>query len=208
VGNGTCRGCASRLDSIYRPNQLTEVGHNGITLGNANVGIIGPQYPAFPDEPAIPSLEGAYSAIIQDGGYAYEGAQPASIAQTGLIPSWAKSVQFESELQLGQIGATLTNSLFVSIGGQTLSLVALSNSSTNVLFGCDVSAFAASVEELRFTMGTNYGNALILLDAITFSPEAVPEPSTWCLFSFGVGGLICWCRARGKDRLTRWGVRE
>ena len=77
---------------------------------------------------------------------------------------------------------------------QSVPVVPLSND----LFGCDISAFAGLEEELRFTMVTNYGNALILLDGITFSPETIPEPSTLSLVILGVAGLICWPRTRRR----------
>src|SRR5436309_15640808 len=43
-------------------NQLTEVGHNLITIGGADVGIWGPNY-GF----GFPPLQGAYTAILQPG---------------------------------------------------------------------------------------------------------------------------------------------
>ena len=173
-------------------NIQTSVAHNGVTLGNANVGVLGPDYlsPAF--GPEIRALEGLYTAVLQDGGTPNQGAQPASIAQTGLIPSWAKSVQFEGTLQLG--GPTFKDNLAVMVGGQNEAIVPLGNN----FYTCDVSAFAGLEEELRFTMVTNYGHALILLDAITFSPTAIPEPSALCLLILGIAGLICWPRTRRR----------
>src|ERR1051326_6184287 len=90
-------------------NQLTQVGHNVITLGGANVGVLGPEYYTLQFTQA---LQGSYSAIIQAGGFDNQGLA-ASIAQTGLFPSSAKSIQFIGTLQFSQ--PIFTNSLFVTI---------------------------------------------------------------------------------------------
>jgi len=160
-------------------NQLSQVGHNAITLGAANVGILGPQYP-FDTQP----LQGAYTAILQPGAFDGQGL-PASIAQTGLIPAWAKSMQF-----LAFLG--YTNDLVVTIGGQSTPVVPLGSGS----FGCDVSAFEGLTEELRFTITDADGNDLNLLDAITFSMESIPEPSSLLLTALGGVSLIVFLRRR------------
>jgi hypothetical protein len=168
-------------------NELTQVGHNAISLGGANVGVLGPTN-------AFQPLQGSYSAILQAGGVVGNPGDPASIAQTGLIPASAKSVQFEGTLQLQERGAVFTNSLFVTIGDQNVTVVPLGND----IYGCDVSAFANSTEDLEFTMSGAFGNALILLDAITFSPEAIPEPSSLSLVLVGVACLVFWQAARRR----------
>jgi hypothetical protein len=156
-------------------NQLTQVGHNAITLGDANVGILGPQYP-FDTYP----LQGAYTAILQPGALDGQGLS-ASIAQTGLIPASANSMRF-----LAFLG--YTNDLVVTIGGQSTPVVPLGSGS----FGCDVSAFTGSVEEIEFTILDTDGNDLNFLDAITFSMESVPEPSALDLVIIGVTVLCVW----------------
>ena len=168
-------------------NQLTQVGHNAISLGAANVGVLGPQNAFVP-------LQGNYSAILQAGEVAGNPGAPASIEQTGLIPSSAKSVRFEGTLQLQEVGAVFTNSLFVTVGGQNVPVVPLGSD----LYGCDVSVFAGSTENLEFTMSGAFGNALILLDAITFSPQAIPEPSALCLLAVGIAGVGIWRLTRRK----------
>jgi hypothetical protein len=156
--------------------QLTQVGHNAITLGDANVGIMGPQY-SFGYQP----LEGTYTAILQAGGTQNEGAQPASIAQTGLIPVWANSLQFEARL-------FYTNDLTVTVGSQNTTVFPLGSG----FFGCDISSFAGSVEEMRFTIGAAHGSAPCDLDAISFSAQPIPEPSGLSLLVIGVVALGCW----------------
>ncbi|HXI83453.1 MAG TPA: PEP-CTERM sorting domain-containing protein [Verrucomicrobiae bacterium] len=171
-------------------NQLTTIGENSITLGNANLGILAPNYlsPAFGAQ--FQPLQGLYSAILQAGGTQNQGAQPASIAQTGLIPAGVKSVQFEATIQL-----TFTNvpsDVAVAVGGVNTPIVPLGGN----FYGCDISAFANSEEEISFSMLTNFGNGLMLLDAISFSTQAVPEPSALMLLVIGIGGLACWHRTR------------
>jgi hypothetical protein len=163
-------------------NQLTQVGHNYITLGDANVGIWGPDY-GF----GLPPLQGSYTAILQAGAFQGDGLG-ASIAQTGLIPATAKSIQFEGALQLGSVGATFTNTFVFTVGGQNMSAIPLGGD----LYGCDISAFTGSVQNISFTMDDNFGNALMFLDAITFSPEDIPEPSCLSLVLIGVACLAFW----------------
>jgi hypothetical protein len=153
-----------------------------ITLGNANVGILGPQYP-FDTQP----LQGVYTAILQPGAFDGQGL-PASIAQTGLVPASAKSMQF-----LAFLG--YTNDLVVTIGGQSTPVFPLGSGS----FGCDVSAFAGLVEELSFTIADTHGNDENFLDAITFSPESIPEPTSLTLLIVGVVGLGVCRPARRKS---------
>jgi hypothetical protein len=162
-------------------NQLTQVAHNLISLGAANVGIWGPNYGL-----AMQPLQGAYSAILQPGGFNGQGL-PASIAQTGLIPASAKSMQFLASL-------ASANDLIVTVGGQSVPVIPIGSGS----FGCDVSVFAGSVEELEFTIADNHGNDLNFLDAITFSPEAIPEPSGLTLLLVGIVGLVFSHRTRPK----------
>jgi hypothetical protein len=172
-------------------NQLAEVGHNWTTLGSANVAILGPQYlNLFGFQ--ITSVEGAYSAVLQDGVFADQGVQPASISQTGLIPSWAKSLQFRIGPVLGPIGTVTLSNMVVAIGGQPVTAMQISSN----LFGCDVSGFAGLEEELRFTVTTNNHNVLTLLDAISFSTQSIPEPSTFLLTVAGT--LLLWPILRRK----------
>jgi hypothetical protein len=165
-------------------NQLTQVGHNVITLGAANVGIWGPDY-GFGYLP----LQGNYSAILQAGYF-----DTASIAQTGLIPSSAKSIQFEAALHFQSDESVITNTLIVTVDGQSLPIVQLGSD----LYGSEISAFTGSVQDISFTMNDNFGNALMFLDAITFSPEDIPEPSSLTLVFVGVMCLVSWQAARRR----------
>jgi hypothetical protein len=57
----------------------------------------------------------------------------------------------------------------------------------------DVSAFAGQIVDLRFTQPNVMGSpSSLYLDAISFSPNAVPEPNTVVLSILGAG-LFGWC---------------
>jgi hypothetical protein len=162
-------------------NQLTQVGHNVITIGGADVGIWGPDY-GF----GFPPLQGTYTAILQPGPFIGQGPS-VSIAQTGLIPASAKSMQFLASL-------AYTNDLIVTIGGQIMPVIPLGSGA----FGCDVSMLTDSVEEIEFTIAGTHGNDLNFLDAITFSPEVIPEPSSLSLVLVGVACVAFWQRTRRR----------
>jgi hypothetical protein len=135
-------------------NQLSQVGHNVITLGATSVSLLGPQYAP----PYVP-LQGNYSATLQAGNY-LDGPllMPASIAQTGLIPVGAKFMRFLATFPF--------NTLEVAVGGLSTPYVSLGGNS----YVCDVSAFANQIQEIRFTMNTNIGNGLTFVDAVSFIP--------------------------------------
>jgi hypothetical protein len=93
-----------------------------------------------------------------------------------------------------------TNDLIVSVGGESTPVVPLGSGS----FGCDVSTFAGSVDELKFTIAANaQGGDLNFLDAILFSAQPIssdpiPEPSGLSLLVIGVAALGIWRRTYRK----------
>jgi hypothetical protein len=110
---------------------------------------------------------------------------PVALAQTGIVPSQAQSLQFL---------ALYAPAVFLD--GQQLASVQLgSGPSISTLFGIDVSGFAGRPVELRFqpSLGINY------LDAITFSDQPIPEPSAFGLLALG-GLLLGWRLRRMKDK--------
>ncbi len=168
-------------------NQLTIVSENYITLGAANVGLLGPNYLSPSLLVSFQPLEGLFSAILQAGEFNDNPPYvPVSIAQTGLISSWAKAVLFEGTLQLA--GTNFLGDCAVTVGGVNTPVVPLGGD----LYGCNISAFAGLEEELSFSMLTNYGNGLMYLDTIRFSGFAVPEPSALSLVMMAAAGLGLW----------------
>jgi len=108
----------------------------------------------------------------------------AAIAQTGQVPSSARSMQF-----LALYAPT------VIFGGQVLPTVRMGDGPIYTsLYGVDVSSIAGQQSELRFQTGwgINY------LDAISFSAKAIPEPSALCLLGLGAL-LVGWHSRRSKS---------
>jgi hypothetical protein len=137
-------------------------------------------------------LLGRYSAILS-AGVDLDGRYEASIAQTGLIPSDAKSVRF-----LGSFSGT---GLSVSVSGETLPLYSLNQTANFTVYGADISQFAGQVGELRFTVATDQatarqgGGGRLVLDFISFSATPVPEPQAFVLLLLG-GVILFYCKIR------------
>jgi len=142
---------------------------NGVPIGpsQAFIAIMAP--------PDWVAHQGSYEV-----GFASENGLSVGIAQTGQVPTEAKSLQF-----LALYAPT------VSLAGQVLSPIRLGNGpGATSLFGVDVSSFAGQTRELRFQPGLG----IDYLDAITFSDQGIPEPSTFGLFT--LGALLFASRAR------------
>jgi hypothetical protein len=116
---------------------------------------------------------------------------PWSITQVGTIPSDAKTLRFLTyahplELRVNDILIPLEfdYSRFPS----TDPIMRAGDA-----FG-DIFAFAGQTVELKFTTPRS---ALHGIDSISFSPETIPEPSSWALLALGGIGLF-----------FKWGVRR
>ncbi|HEY6167313.1 MAG TPA: hypothetical protein VI454_04690 [Verrucomicrobiae bacterium] len=158
----------------------TQVWHNNLALGSANISILGPYWPTA----AI--IEGQYTVVLQSG-VGIGGYVGAAIAQTGFMPSNSLSIQ------LKVLGANLD----VTFAGTVIPLIQLGGGSNYVLYGGDVSAFAGQVGELRLTSVPTSERPFnnVSIDAIAFSPEPIPEPQVYCLF--GTAMLLVAWRLRG-----------
>jgi len=173
-------GWAAYLDT----NRVTQVGFNDFSLGATAIALLGTN---------AGSLQGGYSALLQGGLTATPtGFIPtaASISQTGLVPPTARSLLFQ-----GTIGS---GGLSVSLGGQHIPLVVLSNSASLLFIGGDISAFAGQIAELKFSALSPFPQATPSnwrVDGIEFSDFAVPEPSAFTLYAFGM--LVLGRRAVG-----------
>lgn len=111
----------------------------------------------------------------------------ASLAQTGLVPTTAQSLQVKA---FGGI-------LEITFAGQAIPLIPLGTGSNYILYGGDISQFAGQTGELQFIApalpGPNPYNG-VRLDSIVFSPNPVPEPSVFGLLA--VGALLLRIRRR------------
>jgi hypothetical protein len=169
---------------FYGTNELTRVLQNNFTLGAAAVDIIGPNW----NNPDI--IEGQYTVSLQAG---FGGGQApnqvdTSIAQVGLVPATANSIQ----VRVGQGGSVL-----VSFSQQDIPLISIGSGANYNLYAGDISTFAGLIGELRFTSPWSInGGGHVFIDAIEFSDQVVPEPTTVALFA--LGGLLLGWRWRNK----------
>jgi hypothetical protein len=133
-------------------------------------------------------IEGQYTVLLQ---------QYASIAQVGQVPLNAQSIRFLAatngpltvslaNVNIDLISFSVTNQAFTPLG------FPLPNGPYRLYVG-DVSAFAGQTVELKFTslrLSANEPDRSLTLDAITFSPEAVPEPSSLSLLAISSALVI------------------
>jgi hypothetical protein len=141
--------------------QTTTILHNDLNLGAPGLAILGPSWSG------AGILHGRYSVALQ---VSFDRSVFPAIAQTGTVPSDARSVRFYSHPYI-----TLP---VVDFGGQQIPVAILGgSSSTYYIWGGDISAFAGQTGELLFTGDFS-------LDNIFFSNLPVPEPHV-----FGVSAL-------------------
>jgi hypothetical protein len=164
-------------------NQTTSILHNDVTIGSANISILGPNY--FPDN----IIAGQYTVVLQSGASGPEYVLvDASIAQMGSVPTNALSLQFLIQA---------TSSFSVSFAGNSLPVSVLSTAPNYRKYGADISQYSGQTGELRFTALSSQFTSLFL-DSIAFSSQAVPEPSTLGLFT--LGSLVLGWRLRCTRR--------
>ena len=165
----------------FGTNPATTALHNTFTLGLYNVSILGPDF-TFPGG-EVQILDGQYSAMIQSGEYPPSPPVPTSIAQTGLVPFGAHSIQMSvwGNLPSDIIGFS------VNLGGHPINLLVVAESLHNYTVYGDVSSFAGQVLELRITASPlpADSNTSFELDDISFSPAYVPEPRVGTLLVMG-----------------------
>jgi len=123
------------------------------------------------------AIDGDYSVLLQSS---YFSSLP-SISQTGTIPVGTQSLLFEAEPGLG--------TLDVFIGTQIVSFSAIGSEANYTLYAAGISAWAGDTEQLTFTaLESDSGMNNWEIDDISFSPNAVPEPSPPALT--GIGGML------------------
>jgi len=136
-------------------------------------------------------IQGSFSACLFSSG----GNLPVatSISQPGLVPSGTMSLQAEMVVH----GPTPV----VMLGGQALNMVPLASFPTYTLYGAGVSAFAGQTATLSFTEPPSPipgSPSSLVLDDIVVSPEPVPEPGPF--FMFTLGALLLRQRVLGLCR--------
>jgi hypothetical protein len=166
----------------YGTNLATQAIINGVSLGGVLITVITP-FPTsifnFTD-----AVIGGIATATLDGGIkpGAGGQWPAAIAQTGLIPPGTSSLRFS-------VGShSDVNYLSVSLNGQNMPIIPLQSGPNFEIYGADISAFAGSTAELRFTeqpplSPSHSPPTIAYLDDIQFSDQSIPEPSELSLFA-------------------------
>lgn len=148
--------------AYYGSFQSSTIQHNNLSLGGAEVAILGPAWSSSD------ILQGFYSVLLAQS---TAGAPTtAAIGQTGTIPATARTLAFYT---------SPLESLVVTFSGQVIPLVQLGSGPNYKILGGDISSFAGHTGELRFTAGAGS------LDNIQFSSIAIPEPNRVALFVIG-----------------------
>jgi hypothetical protein len=159
----------------YGDVQQSQMFYNAPSLGGTQVTLYASGYPSYSGS-SVPVLDGNFSLLLQ-GGEINGVLTPASISQTGEIPSGTQSLLFEN--YAASVGPP---NLFV--GNDELTLFPVRSAANSTIYGANISAWAGQTEQITFSSpGGNF-----LIDDISFSPGAVPEPSTLVLT--GIGGVL------------------
>jgi hypothetical protein len=154
------------------------VGYNDYSLNGESVAVVGP---------SLGAIDGNYSVFLLGSQFPGFGAPDVSVAQTGLIPAGAKSIQF--------LATGIQTPFSLTLNGSPVALLNLGNSGGILAYGGNISSFAGTTATLQISAG-NLGG--ITLDDISFSSQSVPEPGTLALAS--LGGLALVPAARKKRR--------
>ncbi len=151
-----------------------------------------------------PPISGQYSAFLEVGGPWHP--RQIELAQTGIVPSDAKSIQFATtpyDLVNHDIPRPeVFGQLSLVVNGRSLPYILLEAESNFLLWGADISSIAGTTATIGWNLQTTGLGGAIGLDDISFSTEAVvaPEPS---VLGLSVLGLVLLARRLryGQGRL-------
>ncbi len=160
--------------------------YNSMFQDSSGIGIVGTNF-VFPGH-----LDGQFTLFLQAGVRLHAAntitdVVDSAIAQTGLIPGSAQSLQFKAVQGGGPI-VSGPGDLVVTLGGQTLSLIPVGSGANYTLYGADVWNWAGQTAELRFTaiaVSPHLANNNWFVDSIAFSTTAIPEPRVLTLAALG-----------------------
>ena len=172
-----------RLSSVIREETL--IGYNVSLAGLNFATLYDMSYSRFGTPPPV---EGKYGLGLWPGPASEDLDAPYHLSQTGDIPGDAKTIHFTD----------FAGPFELRVNGELVPLVyyvppnyppPLFNRGVPVPVVGDISAFAGKTAELEFTTVAIIGpsDALRGIDSIFFSPDLIPEPSTWALC--GLAGL-------------------
>lgn len=185
--NVTAASALPGWTAYYDNIQQSDIYQNVVSSGAVTVSIFGPNYPASGSIYGVGIIDGNYTAMLESGSFPNTlGQVSASIAQTGRIPPSTESLQFKMWSSLGPWSVTFK--------GVTLDPIVIGGGNGYVLYGADVSSFSGQTGSLEFNAfpPPNLGATYIGLDDITFSTQAIPEPTVGALTA--IGGLLIGAR--------------
>jgi hypothetical protein len=162
---------------------VTQVLQNSSTLGGAHIDIFGPNWSS--DNPGI--IDGNYTVFLQAFNV---GQGNVSLWQTGTIPANTESIEFSA----WNNPTPGSSALVVTFSGNSLSPVPIGSGvspsgQSYTVYGANIAPYAGESGQLEFTsVASDAGANWNELDDITFSSQAIPEPSPLALT--GVGALL------------------
>jgi hypothetical protein len=117
-----------------------------------------------------------------------------SIAQVGDVPGDTQSVRFiMRDMNFQHDPLLIPGPMELRMDGHLIPLVVLSQVGADITYGADATAWAGLTAELRIEIPAVYSPPLplnptgtALIDAIEFSPQPIPEPSTIGLIAAGL----------------------
>ena len=167
--------------------QVTQVLQNNLTLGNASIDILGPNW----SYNGI--IEGQYMVVLQPGLDPFGSGQnvSASISQTSLVPANALSLQFKAE-------TPLFSAWSVSLGGDNLSVIPLGTGANYTLYGANIPSSDAGQAETLTITALAAGNTAESFDSFVFLPSPLPEPNPLVLTCIGWLLVASYCRYAAK----------
>lgn len=150
-------------------------------------------------DPSVP-IEGNFSVFLQGGTSGASGDLPligAAISQTGDVPAGAKSIRLLSTENEGIDAVTGYENLRVSLDGSNIPLISLGTVGEVVTLGGNVAPFAGTTAELVISTVDPVIDGPELwawVDAVSFSTEAIPEPSAGWLI--GIASSLVYLGSR------------
>ena len=145
-------------------------------------------------------IGGTTSLLLTSSSFSNPSSAIASISQTGFVPTAAQSLHFKVTSVLAFLVASdLPGQFFVTMDGQNIPLQLFANYGSYTELAGNISGWAGQTTALSIGVnvptsqsGENYFQGLI--DDVTFSTTAVPEPATISLIM--LGGLLFRRRTR------------
>jgi len=154
--------------------------------------------------PQQPVLSGNYSAAIL--AHNSQGSSSPGLAQTGIIPMNAMSLQFSTGWggAIEYVNAPTGLRLSFRLDNVELPLVKLESSDESAdRWGVDLSGHQGFVREIQFVLSADtevFSEGAIIVDDVAFSAQTVPEPG--CASLILMGGMVLSLLRKNRLRST------